>query len=46
MASTATALTGILVYDTVYQSMPVKSYLYISPLNTSGMTLSNLIQRP
>ncbi|MDB4967446.1 MAG: hypothetical protein JWN44_3135 [Myxococcales bacterium] len=43
--STATALSGILVYDTVFGSMPVKSYLYVSPLNTTDLALTNLTQR-
>jgi hypothetical protein len=41
--STATALSGILVFDTVYGSMPVKAYQYIAPTSTTDLTLSNLM---
>lgn len=34
--STTTKLGGILIYDTVYMSMPVQSYIYLAPLDNTN----------
>jgi len=39
--STTTKLGGILMYDTVYMSSPVQSYIYLAPLdNTTDVTFN------